>query len=84
MWNIENDIPLLLKTWYTVLIPKQDFLSAFVAFSIIHTVNVSALPWFIRYIYYRNLQFLNYEIINKTKLLFRQSYVTSAYFGYPV
>jgi hypothetical protein len=37
---------------------------------IIHpVVSASALTWFIRYIYYRNLQFLNNVIINKTKVL---------------
>ena len=29
----------------------------------------STMPWFIRYIYYWNLQFLNNVIINKTKVL---------------
>ena len=32
-------------------------------------VSTSALPWFIWYIYYWNLQFLNNVIINKTKVL---------------
>jgi len=32
-------------------------------------VIVSALAWFIRYIYYWNLQFLNNVIINKTRVL---------------
>jgi len=33
-------------------------------------VNVSVLTWFIRYIYYWNLQFQNNAIIIKTKVLF--------------
>ena len=38
--------------------------------SIIHpVVSVSELTWFIRYIYYLNLQFLNDVIIMKTKVL---------------
>jgi hypothetical protein len=41
--------------------------------AIIHPVaNASALTWFIRYIYYWNLQFLNNVIINKTKVLLPQ------------
>jgi hypothetical protein len=39
-------------------------------------VSASALTWFIRYIYYWNLQFLNNVIINKTKVLLPQAYVT--------
>ena len=38
---------------------------------------------FIRYIYNWNLQFINNEIINKTKDLLPQAYVTWAEFGYP-
>jgi hypothetical protein len=34
--------------------------------------------WFIRYIYYWNLHFLNNVIINKTKVLLPQAYVTLA------
>jgi hypothetical protein len=34
--------------------------------------------WFIRYIYYWNLQFLNNVIINKTKVLLPQAYVNLA------
>ena len=41
-------------------------------------VSASALTWFIRYIYYWNLQFLNNVIINKTKVLFPEVYVTLA------
>jgi hypothetical protein len=37
--------------------------------------SVSALTWFIIYIYYSNLQFLNNVIINKTKNLLPQPYV---------
>jgi len=36
-------------------------------------VSFSALTWFIRYIYYRNLQFLNNVIINKAKVLIPQT-----------
>jgi tetrahydromethanopterin S-methyltransferase subunit C len=32
-------------------------------------LSVSALTWFIRYMSYLNLQFLNNVIINKTKVL---------------
>ena len=35
-------------------------------------VGASALTWFIRYIYYWNLQFLNNVIINKTEVLLPQ------------
>jgi hypothetical protein len=41
-------------------------------------VSASALTWFIRYIYYWKLQFLNNVIINKTKVLLPQAYVTLA------
>jgi hypothetical protein len=47
-------------------------------------VGASALTWFIRYIYYWNLQFLNNLIINKTKVLLPQAEVILAEFGYPV
>ena len=47
-------------------------------------VSASALTWFVRYIYYGNLQFLNNVIINKTEVLLPQAYVTLADFGYPV
>jgi hypothetical protein len=50
----------------------------------IHAVaSASALTWFIRYIYYRNIQYLNNIIINKTKILYHQAEVTLAAFGYP-
>ena len=39
-------------------------------------VSVSALTWFIRYIYYWNLHFLHNVIINKTMILLPQTYVT--------
>jgi hypothetical protein len=46
---------------------------------IIHpVVRVSALTWFIRYIYYWNLQFLNNVIIINTKVLLPHAYVTLA------
>ena len=52
---------------------------------IIHpVVSASALTWFIRYIYYWILQFLNNVIIIKTKVLHPQAYVTLPDFGYPV
>jgi hypothetical protein len=41
---------------------------------ILPVVSVSALTWFIRYIYYRNLQLLFNVIIIKTKVLFPQTY----------
>ena len=44
-------------------------------------VSILALKWFIRYIYYRHLQFLNNVIINKRKVLLPQS---QANFWYPV
>ena len=37
-----------------------------------HVVRTLALTWFIRYICYCNLQFLNNVIINKTKVLLPQ------------
>ena len=46
--------------------------------SIRPVVSASALPRFIRYIYYWNLHFLNNVIINKTKVLLPQAYVTLA------
>jgi hypothetical protein len=49
--------------------------------------SASALTWFIRYnvyMYYWNLQFLNNVIINKTKVLLPQVWVTLAVFGYHV
>ena len=39
-------------------------------------VSASALTWFIRYIYFWNLQFLHNVIINKTKVLLPQVEVT--------
>ena len=49
-------------------------------------VSASALTWFIRYIYYWNCQFLNNVIINKTKVLLSQAYLTLAdlLFGFPI
>jgi hypothetical protein len=44
-------------------------------------VSVSSLTSFIRYIYYWNLQFLNNEIIIKTKVLLPQSRITFSDFG---
>ena len=44
----------------------------------------SALTWFIRYIYYWNLQFLNNVFINKAKVLLPKAYVTLDEFGYYV
>jgi hypothetical protein len=41
-------------------------------------VSASALTWFIRYMYYWKLQYLNNVIINKTKVLLPQAYVTLA------
>jgi hypothetical protein len=41
----------------------------------------SAMTWFIRYIYYWNLKFLNNVIINQTKFLLPQTYVTWACLG---
>ena len=47
--------------------------------------SVSALTWFIRYIYDRNLKFLNNVIIIKTKVLLIQTQImTIADFGCPV
>ena len=46
-------------------------------------ISASALTWFIKYIYYRNLQFLYNVIINKTNILLLQAYVTVADFNYP-
>ena len=40
--------------------------------------------WFIRYISYCNIPFLDNVIINKTKVLLPQAKVTLADFGYPV
>jgi hypothetical protein len=49
--------------------------------SIIRPVDsVSALKWFIRYIYFWNLQFLNHVIIFKTKVLLLDAYMTLADF----
>ena len=45
---------------------------------------VMTLTWFIRYIYYWNLQFLNHIITNETKVLRPQAYVPLADFGYTV
>jgi hypothetical protein len=43
-------------------------------------VCASALKWFIRYLYYRNLQFLSNVAINQTKDSLLQALVTSAEF----
>ena len=45
-------------------------------------VSVSALTWFIRYISYSNLQFLNNVVINQTKVPLPQAYLTVADIGY--
>jgi hypothetical protein len=37
-------------------------------------VSVSALTWFIRYVYYWKLQFLHNVIINKSKMFLPQAY----------
>jgi hypothetical protein len=44
----------------------------------------SALPWFIRYIYCCNLQFLNNIIINKTNVVLYQANMTLVDVGCPV
>ena len=52
---------------------------------ILPLASVSALTWFIRYIYDRNLKFLNNVIMIKTKVLLIQTQVmTFADFGCPV
>jgi hypothetical protein len=43
-----------------------------------------ALTWLIRYMYYRNLQFLNKVIKNKANVLLPQTYVTFTDSGYPI
>ena len=45
-------------------------------------VSTSILTWFIICFYYRNLQFLN--IMIKINVLLSQTWVTLAYFAYPV
>jgi len=47
-------------------------------------VSVSALAWFIRYILYRNVQFLNHVIVIKTKVLLPQAEMTLDGFDYSV
>jgi hypothetical protein len=47
-------------------------------------VNASPLTWVIRYIYHRNLQFLNYVIMFKTKVLLLQALVTLSDLGCPL
>ena len=49
-------------------------------------VSVSAMTWFIWYMYHSNLQFLNNVliIIIKTKIHFHKAYVTLTDFGYPI
>ena len=47
-------------------------------------VSASALSWFITYVYFWNLHFLNNVIINQTKILLPHAHVTLADFGYPV
>jgi hypothetical protein len=54
--------------WWTI-VPEDIFRPV---------VSASALTWFIIYIYYWNLQFLNNVIINKTKVLLPQALVTVA------
>ena len=43
-----------------------------------------ALTWLIRYMYCRNLQFLNNVIKNKANVLLPQTYVTVTDSGYPI
>jgi hypothetical protein len=65
-------IPLYI--FYFLSIPRYHWIDTsagelLVTEGIIHlVVSDSALTWFIRYIYYWNLQFLNNVIINKTKV----------------
>jgi hypothetical protein len=56
----------------------------FIKLSRYRYMYASALTWFIIYIYYWNLQFLNNVSINKTKVLLPQALVTLADFAYPV
>ena len=44
-------------------------------------VCASALTWFRRYIFYRNLQFVNHVIMIKTKVLLPQAQITFYDFG---
>jgi hypothetical protein len=47
-------------------------------------VSVYSLTWFIRYVYYQNLQFLIYVIIIKTKVLLHQVLGTLVDFDYSI
>ena len=47
-------------------------------------VSDSVLTWFIRYNFYRNVQFLNHEIFIKTTGLPPQALMILTNFGYPV
>ena len=65
-----HDVPNLLNTFvfYVADVHKQNYPLGLFQFS--------ALAWFIKYIYYRNLHFLNNAIIIKTEILLPQAYVT--------
>jgi undecaprenyl pyrophosphate phosphatase UppP len=62
LWHLYGLLDILDTTAGGLLVPK---VSATV-------VSALALIWFIRYIRYRNLQFLNYVIIIKTNILLPQ------------
>jgi len=49
-----------------------------------HMPSRQWFAWFVRYIYYWNLQFQNNWIINKTKVLLPHAWVTLSEFVYPV
>ena len=64
------------RSWWWLFqkrVVRPNLISTFLLLSLDRylrpVVSVSALTWFIRYIYYWNLQFLNNVIIDKTKVL---------------
>ena len=59
-------------------------MSLLLVYIIRHVVSVSALTWFIRNIYYWNIQFLNNVIIIKTKVLLPQASMDMSDFDYSV
>jgi hypothetical protein len=76
------------RTWWQ-LFQKRVMCTQFDIYVLIiitgyHPPSASTLTWFIRYVYYWNLQFLNNVIMIKTTGILHQEYVTVADFGFPL
>jgi hypothetical protein len=78
--DIYIDIYVIVKIW----VDTSDSRLLIPGWIILPVDFVSALTWFMRYVYYWYLQFLNNVIIIKIKILLPQTKTTLVHFGYHV